>query len=162
VNSDKHHGLAREVYQQLQGRAITLAVMLSAVVLGACTAGNSEPERSSGPAPKTAVAPAEPTPVAVRPLLPDVVVADTDFTDLPTSLAEEFARRQEFAAVSPLRGAAAIVDGQKVPFAAIDPDTLGDLVDLELADGSLGDLKSGGVMLHESTAGELGLGVGDT
>ncbi|HEX6310770.1 MAG TPA: ABC transporter permease [Acidimicrobiia bacterium] len=53
------------------------------------------------------------------------------------------------------------VDGNLEYVVGVDADTIDDVVDLGVVDGSTAGLESGGVLLHEGEAGDYGVGVGD-
>lgn len=96
-----------------------------------------------------------------RAVTADYVVTDASFQGLPPAIAESLAALPELAAVSPVRGIAAQVDGDTKAFGAIDPTGFAELADIGLTSGSYDDLPSGGIFVHQDPASDLGLQVGD-
>ena len=90
----------------------------------------------------------------------DVIIVDSAFMGLPTTLGEELAQLPEVAVVSPVRPWSIVVDDEEVFVAGVDPTTFGTLADLGFTEGSIGDLADGGVALHRATAEAMGVEVG--
>lgn len=96
-----------------------------------------------------------------RSVTADFIVTDEGFQGLPPEVASDLAGLDELAAVSPVRGIAAIVNGSTKQFGAVDPAPFDQLADIDMRSGSITDLGPGGILVHRDPAGDLGLGVGD-
>ncbi|MFZ1491413.1 MAG: FtsX-like permease family protein [Ilumatobacteraceae bacterium] len=96
-----------------------------------------------------------------RSVTADFIITDKSFQGLPPALAGRLATLPELAAVSPVRGIAAEVDGDVKAFGAIDPTGFAGLADIGLVEGSYDALTEGGVFVHEGPADDLDLALGD-
>lgn len=92
----------------------------------------------------------------------DFFITDQNFAGLPPSFAERLAELDQLDAVSPFRAAPARVNGSTKQIGAVDPQSFGRLVDIDMVEGAIEDLADGGVLLHRDPAGDLGVGVGDS
>ncbi len=91
----------------------------------------------------------------------DYIITDESFQGLSPAVAETLAQQPELAAVSPIRAAAALVDGDQKAIGAVDPLAFEQLVDIGVTDGDFQALADGGVFVHEDPAKDLDLQVGD-
>jgi putative ABC transport system permease protein len=96
-----------------------------------------------------------------RSVTADFVITDPSFLGLPPALAETLYDVPELAAVSPVRGISAIIDGDTKSLGAVNPATFGQLANIGLQSGSIEDLAGGGILLHRDPARDLGVAVGD-
>ena len=92
----------------------------------------------------------------------DYIVTDESFQGLPPAVAETLAQVPELSAVTPIRTAQMLVNGDRKDVGAADPAALGQLVDIDMAEGSIEDLSTGGILVHKDPAKDLDLEVGDT
>ena len=92
----------------------------------------------------------------------DYIVTDESFQGLPPTVNERLTALPELSAVSPVRGMQAQVDGDTKALAAVDGPAFGQLIDLDVASGSIDDLTIDTVMVHKDPAKDLGLAVGDS
>jgi putative ABC transport system permease protein len=53
-------------------------------------------------------------------------------------------------------------EGKRRFIVAVDPDTVADVVELDMISGSVSSLEDGGVLVRESEADDLGIGIGDS
>ena len=91
----------------------------------------------------------------------DYIITDESFQGLSPAVAETLAQQPELAAVSPIRAAAALVDGDQKAIGAVDPLAFEQLVDIGVTDGDFQALADGGIFVHEDPAKDLDLQVGD-
>jgi putative ABC transport system permease protein len=92
----------------------------------------------------------------------DFIVTDTSFQGLSPVVSETLAEVDELDAVTPIRGASGQVDGATKSFGAVDPVAFDQLVDPDLQDGTVADLGSDELLLHQDPAGDLDAEVGST
>jgi putative ABC transport system permease protein len=92
----------------------------------------------------------------------DYIVTDESFQGLPPAVAETLETLPELSAVTPIRNAQMLVNGDRKDVGAANPEALGQLVDIDMAEGSIEDLSTGGILVHKDPADDLGLEVGDT
>jgi putative ABC transport system permease protein len=92
----------------------------------------------------------------------DYIVTDESFQGLPPVVAEALADVPEVAAVTPIRLAQVLINGDRKDVGAADPSTLGQLVNIDMQEGSIEDLAQGGILVHKDPAKDLDLQVGDT
>lgn len=101
-----------------------------------------------------------------RTVLGDFVVNSASpgagFGGLSPKLAAELNELPEVGAATGLRGVLAEVDGNGTLLAALDPATAAQVVDVEVVDGSYGDLGADSIAVFSDTAEEDGIGIGDT
>jgi putative ABC transport system permease protein len=90
----------------------------------------------------------------------DYIITDESFQGLSPMVAETLAQLPELSAVTPIRNASAVVDGDQKAIAAVEPLAFEQLVDIGLVDGSYEGLAEG-IFLHEDPAEDLGVQVGD-
>ena len=91
----------------------------------------------------------------------DYIITDESFQGLSPAVAETLAQQPELSAVTPIRGAAALVDGDEKAIGAVDPLAFEQLVDIDVTDGDFQALADGGIFVHEDPAEDLDLQVGD-
>jgi putative ABC transport system permease protein len=96
-----------------------------------------------------------------RSVTADFIVTDESFQGLPPAVGDAMAALPELAAVSPVRGIAAQVDGSTKQFAAIDPSGFERLADIDMREGGYIGLDDDGILLYRDPARDLGVGVGD-
>lgn len=95
-----------------------------------------------------------------RSVTADYVITDSSFQGLTPDVADTLRDLPELAAVTPIRGAPALIDGSRTNIGAADPVPLGELIDLDLQIGSYGDLALNKVFVHRDPATDLDLTVG--
>jgi putative ABC transport system permease protein len=81
---------------------------------------------------------------------------------LPPIVAERIAELPEVGATTPIRGATGQVEGDTKFFAAANPATLPELINLDVAEGGFDGLDEGGLMIHLDPAQDLDLQIDDT
>ena len=91
----------------------------------------------------------------------DYIITDESFQGLSPAVAETLAQQPELSAVTPVRGAAALVDGDEKAIGAVDPLAFEQLVDIDVTDGDFQALADGGIFVHKDPADDLDLQVGD-
>jgi len=84
-----------------------------------------------------------------------------NFQGLPVTFGERLAELPELSAVSPFRGANALVAGDEKQIGAVRGSAFAELVDLDLIDGRVESLDEGRILLHRDPAEDLSVGVGD-
>ena len=93
----------------------------------------------------------------------DYIVTDESFQGLPPGVASGMAALPELGAVSPFRFISGTIGDSTEGFTAVDPVAFPQLADLDVSEGGFDALESGqGVMVLDSEAESLGVGVGDT
>lgn len=97
-----------------------------------------------------------------RSVTADYVVTEPSFQGLSPNVAETLRQLPELSAVSPIRGAPALVEGEQRTLGAADPAALGQLLDLDISAGGYENFGLDTVLVHRDPAADLGLGVGDT
>ena len=95
-----------------------------------------------------------------RSVTADYVITDSTFQGLIPEVAEVLRTLPELSAVSPIRGAPALIDGDRIAIGAADPTALGELLNLDLQRGGYGDLTLNKVLIHEDPATTRGLDMG--
>ncbi len=91
----------------------------------------------------------------------DFIITDESFQGLSPAVAETLAQQPELSAVTPVRGAAALVDGDEKAVGAVDPLAFEQLVDIDVTDGDFQALADGGIFVHKDPAEDLDLQLGD-
>ena len=97
-----------------------------------------------------------------RSVTADYVITESSFQGLSPLVAETLRALPELSAVSPIRAAPVLIDGEQRTLGGADPSALGQLLDLDLVAGSYDDLGLDGVLIQEGPADELGLTLGST
>lgn len=92
----------------------------------------------------------------------DYVVAGEGFAGFSPALADDLRALPEVGAVTGVRFDRFSFDGDEADLTAVDAETGGPLVDVDLQDGSFADLDAHSILIHEDPARERGLEVGDT
>jgi putative ABC transport system permease protein len=92
----------------------------------------------------------------------DWVVTSGSFQPLTAVIGETLGEVPELAAVSGVRGAPVVIDGDEKQVGAADPVALEHLINPGLDDGSWAGLQEGGLFVHEDPAADLDLEVGST
>lgn len=92
----------------------------------------------------------------------DFFVSSSGFQGLPPSFAEALAEIPELSAVSPFRAADAQVAGATKQIGAVRGEAFGQLVDIDLLEGSVESIADGAILLHSDPARDLDVGIGDT
>ena len=92
----------------------------------------------------------------------DWVVTAGGFALLPDVVSETLADVPELSAVSGVRSASVLIDGDEKLFGAADPVALEQLIDVGLDSGDWEGLQEGGIFVHKDPAEDLGLEVGST
>jgi putative ABC transport system permease protein len=90
----------------------------------------------------------------------DFVVTADSFLGLPPQVAADLRARPEVATTSSVRVGRATVDGDQLFLGAIEPDTVADVLDIEVLDGSLAELGLDGLAVPATLAAEKGWRVG--
>ncbi len=85
----------------------------------------------------------------------------SNFQGLPVAFAERLAELPELSAVSPFRGADALVNGDPKEIGAVRGSAFGGLVELDVLSGSVDSLDEGKILLHRDPASDYGVDVGD-
>ncbi|MEY3054940.1 MAG: hypothetical protein RL550_1463, partial [Actinomycetota bacterium] len=85
----------------------------------------------------------------------------SNFQGLPVAFAERLAELPELSAVSPFRGADALVNGDPKEIGAVRGSAFGELLDLDVLSGSVDSLDEGKILLHRDPASDYGVDVGD-
>ena len=98
-----------------------------------------------------------------RAITADYVVTDDSFQGLPPNVEQSLAQLPELSAVSPFRFILGTVADNDEGLSAIDPVAFPQLADLDVTAGGYDGLVSGtGVMVLDSKAKDLGVGLGDS
>jgi putative ABC transport system permease protein len=93
----------------------------------------------------------------------DYIVTDETFQGLPPNVATTLAEVPELSAVTPIRAAQARIDGETKDIGAAAPTALGELVNLDLQEGTYAALEEPDtIFVHKDPAEDLGLEVGST
>jgi putative ABC transport system permease protein len=100
--------------------------------------------------------------VLERSVKADYIITDESFQGLPPAVAQTLANVPELSAVTPIRQAQVEINGDRKDVGAADPAALGELVNIDMEDGEIGDLTDGGILVHKDPAKDLDLSVGDT
>jgi putative ABC transport system permease protein len=91
-----------------------------------------------------------------------ILTDPTGNTTLSPAVAEALRHQPGVAAVSEIGYGSAKINGSRHYVAPVDPTTLAKTVDIEVAKGSLNDLKDGGVFVYDHTATSQNYKLGDT
>ncbi|HEX4980234.1 MAG TPA: FtsX-like permease family protein [Ilumatobacteraceae bacterium] len=98
-----------------------------------------------------------------RAITADYIVTDESFQGLPPLVEENMAQLDELQAVSPFRSIFGTIDDSDKQFSAVDPVAFPQLADLDVSAGGFEGLVDGdGFLLHEDSAGDLDVAVGDS
>ncbi|MET0578344.1 MAG: FtsX-like permease family protein, partial [Ilumatobacteraceae bacterium] len=100
--------------------------------------------------------------VLANSLKADFIVTDESFQGLPPTVAQALEAVPELSAVTAVRGAVALVDGDQKALGAVDPLAFEQLLDIGLTAGSFQGMADGGIMVQSDPAEDLDLAVGDT
>ena len=101
------------------------------------------------------------TEVLERSVKADYIITDESFQPLPPTIAAALQQVPELSAVTAVRGAAALVDGDEKALGAVDPLAFEQLVDIDLQEGDFQALADGGIFVHKDPAKDLDLQIGD-
>lgn len=91
----------------------------------------------------------------------DYVVAGSGFTGFSPQVAADLSALPEVEATTGIRFDRFDIEGEEAGIVAVDPDTADQMVDIDLIEGSYDDLGADTIFLHEDSAQERGLEVGD-
>jgi putative ABC transport system permease protein len=91
----------------------------------------------------------------------DLVVSDQAFTGFSPTVAAAIAEIPEVTAVTGVRGAPFLVDGEPEAVTAVEPGAAAELVDVDVIHGDLTAVGPGAIAMHRDEADERGLAVGD-
>lgn len=91
----------------------------------------------------------------------DFFVSSSGFQGLPPAFGEALALVPELSAVSPFRATRAQVDGETKEIGAVRGSAFGELVDIDLLEGSIESIDDGAILLHSDPARDLEVGLGD-
>ncbi len=100
--------------------------------------------------------------VLERAVKADYIITDESFQGLPPTVAQTLDQLPELSAVTPIRQAQVEIDGDRKDVGAANPTALAELVDIDMQEGSIGDLREGGILVHKDPASDLDLQIGDT
>jgi putative ABC transport system permease protein len=95
-----------------------------------------------------------------RSVTADYVITDSSFQGLTTEVAATLRSLPELSAVSPIRGAPALLNGDRIAIGAADPVALGELLNLDLQRGGYEALTLNKVLVHEDSAATRNLDLG--
>jgi putative ABC transport system permease protein len=101
------------------------------------------------------------TEILERSVKADYIVTDESFQGLPPTVAATLAEVPEVSAVTAVRGAIALVDGDQKAVGAVNPLAFEQLVDIDLREGDFQAMEDGGLMVHTDPAEDLDLQIGD-
>lgn len=90
----------------------------------------------------------------------DLIVSAEGFGSFTPAFAEELAQRPEVGAITPVRFATFRFEGEETEVDGVDPEGAAALLEPDLRAGSLADLDSSTIAIHEDPADDLGLDVG--
>jgi len=96
-----------------------------------------------------------------RAVAADYVISDSSFQGLSPAVAETLRQLPELSAVSPFRAIVAEIDEATTTIGAVDATAIEQLLNLQVTSGSLAGLADGGLLVNDSQATDLGVGVGD-
>ncbi len=97
-----------------------------------------------------------------RAVTADYIVTDDSFQGLPPAVAQNIGELDEIEAVSPFRSIFGTIGDDQVGVTAVDPNSFGDLINLDVTDGDYDGLVDGnGVMVFRDAADDRSLDVGD-
>lgn len=97
-----------------------------------------------------------------RAVTADYVVSDPTFFGFSTKVADDLRAVPGVESVSGMRIGQMKVAGDTKQVGAVDPATFGDLIDLDVTEGTVPALSGGGVLVHRDPVKDLALKVGDT
>ena len=92
----------------------------------------------------------------------DYIITDESFQGLPPAVAQTLQQLPELSAVTPIRQAQVEIDGERKDVGAAEPGPLAELIDIDMQEGSISELREGGILVHKDPASDLDLQVGDT
>ncbi len=95
-----------------------------------------------------------------RSVTADYVITDSSFQGLTPDVAATLRSLPELSAVSPIRGAPALINDDRTALGAADPASLGDLLNLDLQRGGYTDLTFNKVLVHQDPATDLEIDLG--
>jgi len=101
------------------------------------------------------------TGVLERSVKADYIITDESFQPLPPTIAAALQQVPELSAVTAVRGAAALVDGDQKALGAVDPLAFEQLVDIGVHEGDYQALADGGIFVHQDPAKDHDLQLGD-
>ncbi|MEX2626452.1 MAG: FtsX-like permease family protein [Ilumatobacteraceae bacterium] len=101
------------------------------------------------------------TRVLDRAVTADYVITDGSFQGMPPAVARTMRELPELSALSPIRVAPVQIDGSQRGLGAVDPDTLDDLIDIDVQSGGYDGVATGGILVHDDSADDLGVTTGD-
>ena len=91
----------------------------------------------------------------------DFFVTNLSFQGLPVAFAERLAALPELGSVSPFRAAQALINGEEKQIGAVKPE-MGDLVDIDVQEGSIESLNDNAILLYKDPARDLNVALGDS
>jgi putative ABC transport system permease protein len=100
--------------------------------------------------------------VLERAVKADYIITDESFQGLPPAVSQTLEQLPELSAVTPIRQAQVEIDGDRKDVGAANPEALTDLVDIDMQEGSIDDLRPGGILVYKDPAKDLDLQVGDS
>jgi putative ABC transport system permease protein len=101
------------------------------------------------------------TGVLERSVKADYIITDESFQALPPTVASTLEQVPELNAVTAVRGAAALVNGDQKALGAVSPLAFEQLVDIDVREGDFQTLEDGGIFVHQDPAEDLDLQLGD-
>jgi putative ABC transport system permease protein len=101
------------------------------------------------------------TSVLERSVKADYIITDESFQPLPPTIAAALQQVPELSAVTAVRGAAALVDGDQKALGAVDALAFEQLVDIDVQEGDFQGLADGGIFVHKDPAKDYDLQLGD-
>jgi len=91
----------------------------------------------------------------------DYIVSTESFTGFSPALTAALDELPELDAVTGVRMNRFLINGHERDLVAVDPVEAGEVVDIDIQQGSLADLHEGTIFVHQDPAQDLGLSVGD-
>lgn len=91
----------------------------------------------------------------------DYQIQPRDFNSFPAAVSEAVTEVEGVAAVSRIKTASIGVEGDTRFAAAVDPETIDQVLRLDVSQGAVADLDEGGIALDENLVEDLGLDIGD-
>jgi putative ABC transport system permease protein len=92
----------------------------------------------------------------------DYVLSTESFTGFSPALTAAVDELPELDAVTGVRFDRFLFDGHERDLVAVDPVEAGEVVDIDVQEGPLTDLREGTIFVHEDPAEDLGLAIGDS
>jgi putative ABC transport system permease protein len=89
------------------------------------------------------------TGVLERSVKADYIITDESFQALPPTVSASLQQVPELSAVTAVRGAVALVDGDQKAIGAVDPLAFEQLVDIDVREGDYQALEDGGIFVHK-------------